>query len=112
MFGNINDQMENLVEKNQWEKITKKLDGADAKTRLAAAAACAKTKDGRGLNILISLLKDNDAAVQLQAIKSIGMVGNVNAKTHLQWISEHLPEGREGVKEAIQEAIMQIGKWK
>jgi HEAT repeat protein len=110
MFGNNADQMGHLVEKHQWEKVDKKLNGADAEAKVALAAACANSSDEEASSCLISLLNDSDESVQIQAIKSLGIIGSENAKTNLQWLSDHLPAGKDAVKTAAREAIAQINK--
>jgi HEAT repeat protein len=107
MFGSSN-HFEHMVEKNQWDKINAKLNNANVQTRLEIAEACSKSSEDESMNILIRLLTDNDESVQLQAVKSLGISGRSSTKTHLHWLTEHLPEGRENVRAAIKEAFMKI----
>jgi HEAT repeat protein len=109
MFSDSKNPFDHLVEKNQWVKITEKLSNANARTRLEIASACGKSKEDDSANVLIRLLRDNDEAVQLQAVQSLGMNGRSTAKTHLMWLMDHLPEGREHIKVAIREANASIG---
>jgi hypothetical protein len=44
----------------------------------------------------------------MQAVKSLGAVGNDNAKTHLQSLFDHLPDGKDSIKDAIKESIVKI----
>ncbi len=108
MFGQNGEQMEHLVKKHQWDKIGKKLHNANIQTKTALAAACGNSSDDEASNILINLLRDSDEAVQLQAIKSLGATGNNSSKTHLQWLSNNLPDEKKEIKEAITEALSQI----
>jgi hypothetical protein len=109
MLGEGKNHFDHMVEKNQWQQITGKLSNANARTRLDIAAACGRSKEDDSMNILIRLLNDSDESVQLQAVKSLGTNGRSTAKTHLQWLKEHLPEGRYNVKLAIKEAYVSIG---
>lgn len=108
MFFNNENQMEHLVKKHQWDKIHKKLPGADAQARLALAAACGGLSDENASNILINLLKDSDEKVLLQTVKSLGDVGRDNAKTHLQALFDRLPEDNTLMKNTIRESISKI----
>jgi hypothetical protein len=108
MLGNGKNPFEHMVEKNQWEKITGKINKANVQTRLDVAEACSLSSEDESMNILIRLLTDSDPAVQLQAVKSLGISGRSNAKTHLAWLNDRLPEGREDVRQAIKEATMAI----
>jgi HEAT repeat protein len=111
MFGNGKNPFEHLVTKNKWEKIQGKLDHANVQTRLEIASACSLSSEDESMNILIRLLTDSDEGVQLQAVKSLGVSGRPNAKTHLHWLSEHLPaEGKDELKQAIREASAAITK--
>jgi HEAT repeat protein len=110
MFGNNANQMAHLVQKHQWDKVGKKLQGADVQTRIAIAAACGGSSDEEAPVTLINLLRDSDEAVQLQAVKSLGAVGSSSAKTHLQWLSDNLDGDKKELREAIQEAFSKISK--
>jgi hypothetical protein len=108
MFFNNENQMEQMVKKNQWDKIAKKLHTADVQSKVALAAACGSSFNENSSNILIDLLKDSDENVLLQAVKSLGAVGHENAKTHLLMLSDHLPDGKDTLKDAIRESIAKL----
>ena len=110
MFGKSKDQLEHMVEKNHWVKIQGKLNHASVQTKINIAAACSKSSEDDSMNILVRLLQDTDEAVQLQAIKSLGICGRSSVKGHLNSLSGHLPEGKEDVKQAIREAQASITK--
>jgi HEAT repeat protein len=106
------NQMEHLVKKHQWDKIGKQLHSADAQSRLALATdlatACGSSLNEGAVNTLIYLLNVSDENVLMQAVKSLGAVGNDNAKTHLQSLFDHLPDGKDSIKDAIKESIVKI----
>jgi hypothetical protein len=108
MFFNNENQMEQMVKKHQWDKIGKKLHGADVKSKLALATACGTSPDEDSLHTLIKLLSDSDESVVLQAVKSFGDVGGDNAKTHLMSLSDRLPADKTAIKDAIRESISKI----
>jgi HEAT repeat protein len=108
MFGNGKNPFAHMVEKNQWDKITGKLNHANAQIKAEIAEACGQSSEDESMNILIRLLTDSDESVQMQAVKSLALSGRSNTKTHLHWLSEHLPEGREELQQAIREASAAI----
>jgi hypothetical protein len=110
MFGNSKDRFEHLAEKNHWARMQGKLNHASSKTKIAIAAACSKSSEDESMNILVRLLQDDDEAVQFQAIKSLEVCGRSSIKGHLHSLSEHLPQGKENVKQAIREAMAGISK--
>lgn len=108
MFFKNENQMEQLVNKHQWDKIIKKLHGADVQSRLALATACGSSFDEDSSNTLINLLNDSDDNVLIQVVKSLGAVGSSNAKTHLQSLFDRLPDEKVSIKDAIRESIAKI----
>lgn len=109
MLGNGKNPFVHMVEKNRWERITGKLNKANTQTKLEIAEACGKSSEDESMNILVRLLTDREPSVQMQAVKSLGSSGRPMAKTHLHWLSEHLPaEGGEELKQAIREASAAI----
>jgi HEAT repeat protein len=102
------NHFEHMVARNQWSKIAGKISRANVQTKLDIAEACSKSSEDESMNILTRLLTDSEEAVQLQAVKSLGIIGRSSTKTHLHWLSENLPEGRENVKQAIKEALASI----
>lgn len=112
MFGNNGNQMEQMVKKHNWDKIEKRLQGSSAQLRLELATACGNSSDASASNFLINLLRDNDENVQIQAVKSLGMIKSENAKTSIRMLFEQLPEGKSTLREAIRESIAMINKTK
>jgi hypothetical protein len=110
MVGNGKNQFDHLVAKNKWDKIQGKVDKANAQTKLEIAEACSRSGEDESMNILVRLMTDSDAAVQLQAVKSLGLSARSSAKTHLSWLSERLPEGKDELKQAIREAMANISR--
>lgn len=109
MFGNNGGHAAQMVKKGEWDKIDKKLNAFDEKTKVELAAACGTSSDEKAPGILIDLLKDRSPAVQLQAVQSLGLIGRDSTKTHLMWLLDHLPENGEELRKAIQEALGKIG---
>lgn len=107
MFGDPEERMEHLVKRGQWAKIQHKAASKDSKTRAAVAEACGTSSDENAKNILIPLLRDPIRDVRLQAVRSIGLVGDGISKTHLLML-EQAPDTDEEMKAAIKEAIHQI----
>lgn len=110
MFGS--NDFEHMVKKQQWEKIKKRAEKADDKARLAIASACGTSSpdDEEATNLLITLLRDTNADVVMQAVKSLGLVGTKSSKTYLQYLTEHQPEGDSPLKDAVQDSIDKISK--
>lgn len=105
MFGHKNNNIEALVEKHQWKKVEKALGTADAAGRIAACLAFERTSDDEGRNLLVVLLSDPDPAVQLQAVKSLGVVGTTETVTHLRMLAGRTPEGNVELTQALKAAI-------
>jgi hypothetical protein len=111
MFGSDKNQFEQMVQKNKWEKIMGKLEKANVQTKLEIASACSLSNEDESMNILIRLLSDSDESVQMHSVKSLCISGRPSTKTHLHWLTEHLPaEGRDELKHAIKEAAIAITK--
>lgn len=108
MFGNKEKQVEHLIESRHWDKVDKLLERATPEVRLHAAQACGQVSDVESANLLIRLLKDEDERVQLAAVQSLGAVGGSGSATHLSWLLEHLPAGREQTREAISKALAAV----
>lgn len=111
MFGNSGNQMVHMVQRHQWEKIGKKLPGADAEAKAALATACGESSDEGAATLLVGLLQDGDEKVLLETIKALGKVGPASAKTHLQWLSNNLSgdKDKKEIRDAIGEAEAKIG---
>ena len=99
---------EKLVKKQRWGKIGKMLEKGDAETRLAVASELGNASDENALNYLISLLKDPDERVQVQAVKSIGTRGEERAKAFLQNMISTLPSEKVELHDAIRDSISKI----
>lgn len=110
MFGNGKDHIEKLVLKNKWEKITAMLGKANEQTRLDIAEACSKSSEDESMNTLIRLIRDQSEAVQMQAIKSLGISGRASTKSHLSHLMQNLPEGKDEVRRTIMESLAAISK--
>lgn len=102
--------MEQFVKKHLWGKISQKFHNLDAQARLDLATACGNSSDEDAPDVLIELLRDNDEKVLMQAVKSLGMVGTSNAKTHLLALLWKLPDGKDELKNAIKESAAKAGE--
>mgnify|MGYP003282071847 CR=1 FL=1 len=105
MFGHKNNNIEALVEKHHWKKVEKALETADAAGRLAACLAFERTNDDEGRNLLVVLLSDPDPAVQLQAVKSLGVVGTTETVSHLRMLAGRTPESNVELTQALKASI-------
>ena len=105
MLFNSENQMQQFVNKHQWGKISKNFHGLDTQSKVDLAIACGSSSDEDASDFLIYLLEDSDENVLMQAVKSLGMVGYSNAKTHLLALLWKLPDGKEDLKAAIKEAV-------
>lgn len=101
-------KVEKLVEKKKWEKLKDKFLYGDDEMRLALATACGASDTDESCNILISLLHDEDAQVQLMAVKSLGKIGDDHATAQLQWLLSQTGEDKKELTEAIHEAIKHV----
>lgn len=109
MFGNNGGQMKHMVDKHEWDKLNKKAGDLDVASKVELATACGESKDEQAPFLLIVLMKDHDESVQVAAVNSLGLVGGQNAKTNLQWLSGHLPNASDKLKQAIHDAVLKIG---
>ncbi len=80
----------------------------DTETRLALAKACAASDSDESCNILITLLRDREDSVKLEAVKSLGKIGNDHATAQLQWLLNQLPAEKTELIGAIHEAIKNV----
>lgn len=106
----FDNNVAHLVEKHKWKVITKKLGKFDASQRQALAEACGNSSDEDALNTLILLLEDVDANVMMETVKSLGKVGGTNAKSHLLFLHDNLPDEKDDVKKEIMKSIEMINK--
>jgi len=110
MFGSKEDRLRRLIRKNRWGKISKILETADSQTKILFASECGSSKNEKSLNYLIALLRDEDEKVQLEAVKSLGLLGKESAKTHLLDILNNLPKEKTELNNAIRESISKINE--
>ena len=110
MFGNEEKKIARLVKRERWTKIQKMLEKGERATRVRITAALGTSRNDDAFNILVTLLKDNDEKVQLEAIKSMGELGVDRAKVHLQDMGSKLPEEKTEFIEAIKESLAKINE--
>lgn len=96
-----------MVEKKQWSKLQKKYVEGSQEERLALAQACASVSCDESVNILIALMQDEDAQVQLAAVQSLGKVADDHATSRLQTLLLHAEKGGE-LYLAVEESIRQV----
>lgn len=108
LFGGKGNEMESLVEKKNWEKINKKLPKASSEEKIQLADACTKCMDEDSSYTLINLLTDHDMNVVMEAVKSLGVIGRSNAKTHLQMLLGRIPESDTAKCALIKDSIAKI----
>ena len=108
MFFNSGNQMEQLVSKHQWEKISKKMHTADVQSRIELAKACGGSFDEDSSHTLIKLLSDDDKGVLTETIKSLGEIGGGTEKTHLLSLAERLPDSDAELIAVIRESVAKI----
>ncbi|HHW30827.1 MAG TPA: hypothetical protein GXX20_04005 [Clostridiaceae bacterium] len=110
MSGKKQDKIARLIKWRRWNKINKELAKADSQTKVEFAAEFGNATDENTYNLLISLLSEKDEEVLLQTIKSLGIRGRENAKTHLQQLAASLPKEKNVLHDAIKESIAMINK--
>lgn len=108
MFGSQDMKMDQLVKKGKWKALSKAMERADPATKRMIAKACAGSKADQSANLLLELVRDPDQTVQQEAVRSLGETGNDTAKTHLQWILDHLPANQSELHQEIRGAIAKI----
>lgn len=108
MFGHSEDKIDKLVEKRHWDKLQSKyLNGSDAE-RLELAKACGAVDADESCNILVTLLHDNNEDIQMEAVKSLGRIGNDHTTAQLQWLLGQLPETKTELIHEIHQAIANV----
>jgi len=110
MSGKVQDRVTRLIKWRRWNRINKELAKADSLTKVEFAAAFGKATDENSYNLLISLLSEKDDNVLHEAIRSLGIRGRENAKTHLQQLAASLPKEKTELHSAVKEAIAMINK--
>ncbi|HCS73276.1 MAG TPA: hypothetical protein DIW17_05300 [Clostridiales bacterium] len=109
-MGNSEKRIARLVKRGRWTKIQKMLGKSDSATRAAITTELGNTQEEDAFNILVMLLKDNDEKVQLEAVKSLGVLGVERAKVHLQDMISKIPEDKTELNDAIKNSIAQINE--
>lgn len=107
MFGMSSD-IKTLVEKGKWPKVEKSVRSNDSAARAEAAKALSASKADEAYNLLIDLLKDSDPNVQMEAIKSLGVVGSTRAADQLQWVLDRTPETDTARIAELRNSITQV----
>lgn len=93
MFGFMDNSVEKLVQKGNWDKLRKNFLNGNKQAQLELAKACAASKTDDSVNLLIALLDVGDDEVQIEALKSIAKVANDHAVAPLQqYVSRLKPE--------------------
>ncbi len=109
MFGSHTEKIQKLVSKNQWSKIEKYTHSKDPEIRKAVAAACGSSTDDGSFNTLSVLLRDPDAGVQLETVRSLGKMGNEeHASAELRWLLSKTPESNTELTSAIHTALEEM----
>ncbi len=108
MFGDKDAEIEKLVSTGKWDKIEKKYLYSNDEKRFALARALSTTFADEGYNALVSLIKDENSEVQLEAIKSLGKTGSDRAAAQLQWVLAKTPPSNSATIAALQAAIAQV----
>ena len=101
-------KIEHLIQKGHWDKLENKYLKGDTETKLALAKACAGSEADESCNILVTLLRDSEEAVQLEAVHSLGKIGNDHTTGQLQWLLNQLPAEKTELINAIHEAIKNV----
>ena len=101
-------KIEKLVDKKHWAKLESKYLNGDEETKIALAKACSKANADETVNMLVTLLHDSSESVQLEAVKSLGVVGNDHATAQLQWLLDQLSADKTELIDAIHEAISHV----
>ena len=108
MFGHSEDKIEKLVEKKHWDKLQSKyLNGSDDQ-RLELAKACGGSDADESCNILVTLLHDENEAVQMEAVKSLGKIGNDHTTAQLQWLLSQQKKKKTELIHEIHQAIASV----
>lgn len=99
-------KIQKLADNGKWAKIEKKFFYANAENRLALSEALGNTSGGEECyNMLFELIKDNDKAVQLAAVKALGKCGVDNAVARLQWVLERASADEKELIDELHTAI-------
>lgn len=105
MFGFMENSLEKLVQKGNWEKIRKNYLNRDKQVQLELAKACVASKSDDSVNVLIALLDVCDDEVQIEALKSIAVVANDHAVAPLQQYQTQIKPEQTALKAQFVETI-------
>lgn len=108
MFGDKENEIEKMINGGKWDKIEKKFLYSTDENRLALAKALTVTSADEGYNALVTLIKDTNPQVQLEAIKSLGATGSERAAAQLQWVLAKTPPTNTAMVAALQAAITKV----
>lgn len=108
MFGAKEQEIEKMVNSGKWDKIEKKFLYSNDENRLALAKVLSTTSADEGYNALVSLIKDENPTVQLEAIKSLGATGAERAAAQLQWVLAKTAPTNTATIAALKDAIAQV----
>ncbi|MFZ2539639.1 MAG: HEAT repeat domain-containing protein [Oscillospiraceae bacterium] len=108
MFGDKDAELEKWISTGKWDKIEKKFLYSNDENRLTLAKALSTTSADEGYNALVSLIKDENKDVQLEAIKSLGVTGSERAAAQLQWVLAKTPPTNTATIAALQAAITKV----
>lgn len=100
--------IEKCVKAGKWDKIEKKYLGSSDENRLELAIALGTTSADEGYNALINLIKDENPKVQLEAVKSLGLISGERAVGQLQWLLSKTPATNKELQDAINTSVTQI----
>ncbi|MBE5962993.1 MAG: hypothetical protein E7256_16710 [Lachnospiraceae bacterium] len=108
--GNTENKIGKLVEKKQWDKIKKKYLYADDAEELILAKECAKSDTDDSVNVLLSLLELGGDEVKIEALKSLGVVGNDHVVSTLQLMLSKMPAGDTPLRKQLMDTLHTIRK--
>ena len=108
--GNDESKIGKLVEKKQWDKIKKKYLYADDAQELILAKECAKSDTDDSVNVLLTLLDIGGDEVKIEALKSLGIVGDDHVVSTLQLTLSKLPEGDSPLRKQLMDTLHVIRK--
>lgn len=100
--------IEKLVEKKHWDKLKKKYLNGNTEERLALARACGNVSADETVNILVALMQDSDAEIQLAAVESLGKVADDHTTAKLQLQLQQTPKENTRLINAIEASIHQV----
>jgi HEAT repeat protein len=106
--GLIMADIEKMVEKKHWDKLQKKYLNGKTEERLELAKACGSVSADETVNMLVALMQDSDAEVQLAAVASLGKVADDHTTAKLQLLLRQTPKENTRLTQAIETSIRQV----